>query len=131
ADPPDLAEAAADVPPALERIVRHCMEKSPAERFQSAGDLAFALEAISGHSISSETASTGAPRSRRKRTITAIAASLLAAAVIGYLAFRIGPAEQHVPVGTLFSQVTSGSRSELFPSLTPYVKSLAYAGRAS
>src|SRR5262245_27622351 len=131
ADPPDLAEAAADVPPALERIVRHCMEKSPAERFQSAGDLAFALEAISGHSISSETASTGAPRSRRKRTITAIAASLLAAAMIGYLAFRIGSEEQHVPVSTLFAQITSEPGAELFPSLSPDGKSLAYAGRAS
>src|SRR5262249_60347569 len=119
ADPPDLAEAAADVPPALERIVRHCMEKSPAERFQSAGDLAFALEAISGHSISSETASTGAPRSRRKRTITAIAASLLAAAMIGYLAFRIGSGEQHVPVSTLFSQITSHAGAQPFPSLSP------------
>lgn len=33
-------------PPALERIVRRCLEKDPADRFQSAADLQFALEAV-------------------------------------------------------------------------------------
>src|SRR5262245_14338639 len=47
-DVPDLVEARADVPPALDRIVRHCLEKNPAERFRSAGDVAFALDTISG-----------------------------------------------------------------------------------
>ena len=36
--------------PRLERIVRHCLEKNPEERFQSARDLAFDLEALSGQS---------------------------------------------------------------------------------
>jgi eukaryotic-like serine/threonine-protein kinase len=36
------------LPPALERIVRHAMEKNPAHRFQSMRDLAFALETLSG-----------------------------------------------------------------------------------
>ena len=43
-DPPELARPRADIPPALDRIVRHCLEKNPDERFQSARDLAFALE---------------------------------------------------------------------------------------
>ena len=34
------------VPPALERIIRRCLEKVPSNRFQSADDLAFALEAV-------------------------------------------------------------------------------------
>jgi len=49
-DPPDISVSGSNVPPALERVVRHCMEKSPEERFQSARDLAFALEAVSGFS---------------------------------------------------------------------------------
>ncbi len=40
-DPPELP---ASVPPALNRIVRRCLEKEPARRFQSAADLAFALQ---------------------------------------------------------------------------------------
>jgi eukaryotic-like serine/threonine-protein kinase len=46
-DPPDLAEGTRNIPPALERIVRHCMEKAPEARFQSAHDIAFALETLS------------------------------------------------------------------------------------
>jgi len=46
-DPPDLAETNRNVSPALERIVRHCLEKNPSERFQSARDVAFNLEALS------------------------------------------------------------------------------------
>ena len=47
-DPPDLAHAARPVSPALERIVMHCLEKDPGARFQSAQDVAFNLEALSG-----------------------------------------------------------------------------------
>jgi Tol biopolymer transport system component len=47
-DPPELARVNGPVPPALERIVRHCLEKEPSRRFRSAHDLAFALEALSG-----------------------------------------------------------------------------------
>jgi len=45
-DPPELSETGRNVPPALARIVNHCLEKSPAQRFQSASDVAFALEAL-------------------------------------------------------------------------------------
>ena len=46
-EPPDLAEINSAVPQQLERIVRRCLEKQPERRFQSASDLAFALEALS------------------------------------------------------------------------------------
>ena len=44
-DPPPLTPEMG-VPPQLERIVRRCLEKAPPNRFQSADDLAFALEAV-------------------------------------------------------------------------------------
>jgi hypothetical protein len=37
----------AGVPPVVERVARRCLEKAPEDRFQSARDLAFALEAVS------------------------------------------------------------------------------------
>src|SRR6202047_2042522 len=49
---PDLAASGREVPPMLERIVHHCLEKDPAQRFQSARDIAFALEALSSTSSS-------------------------------------------------------------------------------
>ncbi|HET9788585.1 MAG TPA: hypothetical protein VFP47_15715, partial [Pyrinomonadaceae bacterium] len=47
-DPPELSETNKTVSPALERVVRHCLEKNPAERFYSARDLGFAIESFSG-----------------------------------------------------------------------------------
>jgi serine/threonine-protein kinase len=46
-DPPEMADSAKRVPPELEYIVSHCLEKKPQDRFQSAQDLAFALRTIS------------------------------------------------------------------------------------
>ncbi len=46
-DPPELSLMGAAIPPALERTVRHCLEKAPEQRFQSARDLAFDLESFS------------------------------------------------------------------------------------
>ena len=47
-DPPDLSVTNQNISPGLERIVRHCLEKNPEQRFHSAHDLAFDLEALSG-----------------------------------------------------------------------------------
>jgi hypothetical protein len=47
-DPPEISQASRVVSPALERIVRRCLEKSPEQRFQSARDLSFALSSLSG-----------------------------------------------------------------------------------
>jgi eukaryotic-like serine/threonine-protein kinase len=50
-EPFELSETSRSVPPALERVVRHCLEKNPALRFQSAGDLAFNLENLTEGSV--------------------------------------------------------------------------------
>ena len=49
-DPPELAQTGSRISPALDRIARRCLEKEPDQRLQSAKDLAFALEALSGTS---------------------------------------------------------------------------------
>lgn len=46
-EPAPVSQVAQNVPPALQRTVHRCLEKSPERRFQSASDLAFALEALS------------------------------------------------------------------------------------
>ena len=51
-EPRELEEANPDVPPALARIAARCLGKNPEERFQSAKDLAFALEALTSASSS-------------------------------------------------------------------------------
>ena len=47
ADPLEFSQSDGNIPPSLERIVRRCLEKDPDHRFQSASDLAFALESWS------------------------------------------------------------------------------------
>ncbi len=100
-DPPDLSETNKTVSPALERVVNHCLEKNPEERFHSARDLAFAIEALSGSSApSGSTAAvlSALPASRRKRPeLLAWGAAgfcLLLAIVVGLLYFWRGPVEQ-------------------------------------
>jgi hypothetical protein len=84
-EPPALATSRADFPAALDRIVNHCLEKNAAERFQSARDVAFALEALSGaHSGSG--AATVVPSARRGRSPAWIAAGLVAGVALGLTA---------------------------------------------
>src|SRR5215469_12102547 len=47
-EPPALTALSSSTPPAIESIVDRCLDKNPKRRFQSAKDLAFALEAVSG-----------------------------------------------------------------------------------
>jgi len=78
-DPPELP---ASMPPAVERIVRRCLEKRPGERFQSALDLAFALESLSGSSdrkTSPEVVITRRPHMLRKALIGAVAIAIFIA----------------------------------------------------
>jgi Tol biopolymer transport system component len=61
-DPEPISELAPETPVGLQRVVLRCLEKNPEQRFQSASDLAFALEALSDSAIS---ASSGAHAIRR------------------------------------------------------------------
>jgi len=47
-EPTELSQLNPNIPPSLERVVQRCLEKKPERRFQSASDLAFALESLSG-----------------------------------------------------------------------------------
>jgi len=86
-DPPELAETNRSVSPALDRIVRHCIEKSPEQRFHSARDVAFDLEALS-------TASTSAPlkavpaQSRRRVRLAVIASAVGLLLALAFFAGR-------------------------------------------
>jgi eukaryotic-like serine/threonine-protein kinase len=85
-EPPDFSATGRDVPPLLERIVHHCLEKDPAARFQSARDIAFALESLSSFSSAAgaagatSTPAIAAPASRK---------SWLAPSLLGVIAVLI------------------------------------------
>ncbi|HEY1730532.1 MAG TPA: protein kinase [Terriglobales bacterium] len=89
-EPTDLDLDQLKVPPSLDRIVRHCLEKNPADRFQSARDLTFALGALSGSDSTS--ALRAQTVSRRKLPLWSLAAAVLlllaVAGALGYVATR-------------------------------------------
>ena len=137
AEPADLPAAERAIPLALERVVRRCLEKQPEQRFQSASDLAFALEALSSLSSSSSTSGSAmtaaAPPARRTwdRAGWAVAA-LVSVAAIGFAvaARRAAPEETdsasiHFTQGVVLSQATASSAP--YPDVSPDGRHLAYA----
>ncbi len=84
-DPRELDPLQVKISPAMNRIVRHCLEKNPGNRFQSARDLAFALGALSGTDSTASLAATPAPSSRWWLIATAAA---LALAILSFLIFQ-------------------------------------------
>jgi WD40 repeat protein len=84
-EPPEMSAAQSPIPPTLERIVRHSLEKEPEARFQSASDVAFALETLATKTPP-ESKAAAAPDRRLLRRLVSIAAGaalLVAGAWIG------------------------------------------------
>ena len=81
-EPPELSATNTTISAGLDRIVRHCLEKEPSNRFQSARDVAFALESLSQASTAG-TAPIRAAVDRRRMVVTAISIVLIAAAGAG------------------------------------------------
>jgi len=137
-DPPDLSGSHPDLSPALDRIVRHCLEKNPAERFQSARDVAFALEALSGSGTAARAmppvSSAAIPAMRRWLGWGFAGGLMTAAAAIAAWWLTTGPAQSAGPCGGAaplaigrMAQVTPGEGLEIDPALSPDGRLLAYA----
>ncbi len=84
------SSSASEVPPGLARVVEHCLEKHPAERFQSASDVAFALESLSGSGTAAAQMLAAKPARRRAWlpwTVAAVfALTSLALAIVSFRA---------------------------------------------
>ena len=126
-DPPSLTMLIPGFPPALEEIVRHCMEKNPRERFQSARDLAFQLRMLPEiHSGHSETLRSLAVRRRRFPYRAGIAAvAVLAVAAAGFALYRARGSEPEASP-RIYKQLTYGDGIETFSTLAPDGKSFAF-----
>jgi len=96
-DPPELSETVRNIPPALQRIVNHCLEKNPGQRFQSAGDVAFNLESLTEISAPSKSGLRAvAVPSRRRWLLPSLASLLFAASCVGiyFVARRSGARQE-------------------------------------
>ena len=101
-DPPDLSQTNRHLPAALERIVGHCLEKNPEERFQSARDIAFDLDQLSGSAT--HTGLVAPPETARRRWLWLLGAGVVALAITG-ASFVAGQRSVTVPLPE-FRQVT-------------------------
>jgi Tol biopolymer transport system component len=125
-DPAELSDTGRNLPPALRRIVSRCLEKDPAERFQSACDLAFNLELLSREESGSGAAVVLAPAKRGRPLIAGLVAlAVLGAVGLTYLARGLRPpAKNSSPVKLM--RLTDFVGMEEFPALSPDGKSVAF-----
>src|SRR6202790_2859823 len=77
-EPPELNESGWQGPIGLQRILGRCLEKNVERRFQSASDLAFAIEALSGTATSAAQTVQGPKATRVWLPWVAIALAALA-----------------------------------------------------
>ena len=103
-DPPELSESGLNVIPGLDRIVRHCLEKEPGQRFQSARDLAFDLESLSSLSGAAKPV-TGSHQTSATKFRTPLLIAIPALLLVAAAAFWAGHAtrKSSAPV---FSRLT-------------------------
>jgi serine/threonine protein kinase len=118
-DPRDLMTLNPNVTPGLDRVVRHCIEKNPEQRFQSARDLAFHLDMLSSASGSSPTLESKAYETWR-RPIAGILGviAVLGLGVVGGWFLRARAAASLTP-RMHFTQLTYDEGMELQPSIAP------------
>ena len=111
-EPPNLVEAQ-EPSPALDRIVRQCLEKAPHQRFQSARDVAFNLESVS---TLSRRARGCARRRAEGRTPARQRRALLAAAAVAVVVARLGAREDAPAEAPVISSADLRSRLQSDPA---------------
>ncbi len=131
-EPPEISTTGKILPPGLERLTLHCLEKRPEDRFQSARDLVFDLESISGMTTlgSGAQAALREEESSRKLLTRLTLATIMVAALAGtYILGR-----QAVDVSTpSYQQVTyrrgKVTAARFAPDGATFVYSAAWEGR--
>jgi dipeptidyl aminopeptidase/acylaminoacyl peptidase len=126
-DPPDPSDSGMALAPAVQRIVRRCLEKRPEQRFQSTRDLVFALESSLDHSSSTLTAGPSQAVSWKWRTIAMVAAGLAVGAAAGALiATQLQPRRGAAELPA-FRQITFERGTVRDARFTPDGQSILYA----
>ena len=135
-EPPPISAAERQIPPALADIVERCLAKQPTARFQSAGDLAFALEGLAAHSDSALPVALVAARTR-ERVVWSVAGLLLLALVAVLALNGSGPGDAPAQVSpvrfSVFppqdSMFTGGQDYSPAQALSPDGRSMVFRAR--
>ena len=87
-EPPEPSGSGRNLSPALDHVIKHCLEKERSNRFQSAKDIAFALSQASGPTTTNAM-SMAAPISGGSRVLVVVAALVVLAAAAVFLFHRL------------------------------------------
>ena len=96
-EPPDLSQTNKEIHSGIDRIVRHCLEKNPEERFQSARDIAFDLESLSNVSTTTGVFAAPASASKRRWLVPALVAAVVALAMGLAAGYGVGKKAGYTP----------------------------------
>jgi serine/threonine-protein kinase len=143
-DVPEPIAAERAVPPALGQLIRHCLEKQPDERFQSARDLAFALQTAAGATSSAQQAAVPPPparlRARRRLGLAVAIGGAVVAGIGAWIGAWIGAplavdrsADRRLPIGLTMTTPDHARLSVALPTpdltLTPDGRGIIYESR--
>jgi eukaryotic-like serine/threonine-protein kinase len=133
-DPPDLVRESGAIPAAFEPIVRHSLEKRPEERFQSARDLAFALQSIGSGTTTTSSVGSVAPainETRRRYSFVLPALVAVGAAAAAFFAGRATGGGAPAPAAGIhvesFQQLTDTPGVDTAPTVSPDGKTVVFA----
>ena len=142
-EPSELSSTNRQISPAVDRIIRHCLEKDPAARFHSAHDLAFDLEALSGTEAPGAQVAAAAPPTGRPKLVAVLVgvavAGLLLAAALAIFARRRPQGERlaqpvrfaiPIPPGTTYSASPISRAVSVSPDGTRLVIETVSKGRS-
>ncbi|MBV9626141.1 MAG: serine/threonine-protein kinase [Acidobacteria bacterium] len=130
-EPAELSASGRQLPPAIARIVHRCLEKEPAERFQSARDLAFNLELMSRNDTASGAALPISTKKTRRWVLPALLGfAVLVAAGLGFVGARVFGSQPQTSL-TELKRLTDFIGMEEFPALSPDGKSVVFTADVS
>jgi Tol biopolymer transport system component len=96
-EPPPISALQATIPPALDHVVRNCLQKNPDDRWQSAHDVASQLQWIGEAGSQAGVAAAVVTTRRKRRNVVAVAAVagwIGVAALAGWITLRGGTATE-------------------------------------
>ena len=124
------------IAPVLDRVVLHCLEKTPEARFQTARDLAFALESVAdttGVAAPVDGEARGSSWARLRASLGAgmwwLPVGVLVGAA-GWIAMKPAPRTATGPTFSRVTRLVATDANEAAPVLSPDGKWMAYSGEA-